>query len=87
MNELYALVQAGLQDIKTMQTLVERICHQTLECSYFIQQYAQNEKFRKSTRICCLGTREKRIYILVQGTRFLKNTFSETDKRVYSTRR
>ena len=34
-----------------MKTVVERITHQTLECSYFIQEYSKNENFRK-LRLC-----------------------------------
>lgn len=37
------LTQAELQDIEFMKTVVERICHQTLECSYFIQEYSQTK--------------------------------------------
>ena len=49
MNEVYTfLIQEELRDIGSMKTVVERICHQTLECSYFIREYAQNQKFRKS---------------------------------------
>ena len=48
MNEVYAiLTKAGLRDIQSIKEVVERISQQTLECSYFIQKYAQNEKFRK----------------------------------------
>jgi hypothetical protein len=43
------LTQAELQDIKFMKTVVERICRQTLECSYFIREYSQNKQFRKNT--------------------------------------
>jgi len=50
MNEVYlTLTEAELQDIKSMKGVVERICQQTLECSYFIREYAQNDKFRKSS--------------------------------------
>jgi len=49
MNEIYVtLTKAELRDIHSMKGVVERISQQTLECSYFIQEYAQNEKFRKS---------------------------------------
>jgi len=49
MNEVYTfLTQADLWDIKSMKTVVACICKQTLECSYFIQKYAQDTKFRKS---------------------------------------
>ena len=49
MNEIYdSLANTGLRDIESMKKVVERITQQTLECSYFIQEYALNEKFRKS---------------------------------------
>ena len=48
MNEVYTfLTTAELKAIESMKTIVERITHQTLECSYFIQAYCANEKFRK----------------------------------------
>jgi len=49
MNEVYvSLIKAGLSEIESVKEVVERISQQTLECAYFIQEYAQNEKFRKS---------------------------------------
>lgn len=49
MNEVYdTLTKAELRDIKSMKEVVGRISQQTLECSYFIREYASNEKFRKS---------------------------------------
>jgi hypothetical protein len=48
MNEVYSfLMKEDLRDIESMKTVVERICHQTLECSYFIREYSQNKNFRK----------------------------------------
>ena len=48
MNEVYAfLIKEELRDIDSMKTVVERICYQTLECSYFIREYSQNKNFRK----------------------------------------
>ena len=53
MNEVYTfLTQADLRDIKSMKTIVASICKQTLECSYFIQKYAQDTKFRTSVCHC-----------------------------------
>ena len=50
MNEVYEfLTTAGLEAIDSMKTIVERINHQTLECSYFIQAYCVNHKFRELT--------------------------------------
>ena len=49
MNEVYvSLTKAGLSEIESVKEVVERISQQTLECAYFIQEYAQNKKFRKS---------------------------------------
>ena len=48
MNEVYTfLTEKELRDIESMKSVVERITLQTLECSYFIQEYSKNEKFRK----------------------------------------
>jgi hypothetical protein len=48
MNEVYTfLMKEELRDIESMKTVVERICYQTLECSYFIREYSQNKNFRK----------------------------------------
>ena len=48
MNGVYTcLIRQELRDIESMKTLVATICKQTLECSYFIQRYAQDAKFRK----------------------------------------
>ena len=48
MNEVYTLLtEKELGDVESMKDVVERITRQTLECSYFIQEYAKNEKFRK----------------------------------------
>ena len=50
MNEVYtSLMKEDLRDIESMKTVVERICYQTLECSYFIREYSQNKNFRKLT--------------------------------------
>jgi len=47
MDEVYtSLTTAGLNEIGSMKAIVERITHQTLECSYFIQAYCVNQKFR-----------------------------------------
>ncbi|PPQ90302.1 hypothetical protein CVT25_013271 [Psilocybe cyanescens] len=47
MNEVYTfLTDNKLRDIESMKSVVERICHQTLECSYFIREYSTNQKFR-----------------------------------------
>ena len=48
MNKVYAfLTTAGLNDIMSMKAIVERITYQTVQCSYFIQAYCANQKFRK----------------------------------------
>ena len=48
MNEVYTfLTTAELEAIESMKTIVERITHQTVQCSYFIQAYCANQKFRK----------------------------------------
>ena len=48
MDEVYTfLTKKELRDIESMEIVVGRITLQTLECSYFIQEYAKNEKFRK----------------------------------------
>ena len=48
MDKVYTfLTRKELRDIDSMKIVVERITLQTLECSYFIQEYAKNEKFRK----------------------------------------
>ena len=50
MDEVYTLLTtAGLEDIESMKVIVERITHQTVECSYFIQAYCANQNFRKVT--------------------------------------
>jgi len=50
MNEVYTfLTTAELKAIESMKVIVERITHQTLECSYFIQAYCGNPKFCKYT--------------------------------------
>ena len=53
MNEVYTfLTRKELRDIEFMMIVVERITFQTLECSYFIQEYSKNEKFRKLRLHC-----------------------------------
>ena len=48
MNEVYTfLTQAELNAIEFMKAIVERITRQTVECSYFIQTYCGNQKFRE----------------------------------------
>jgi len=80
MNEVYMfLTSAELKDIKSMKTVVEQISCQTLECSYFIAEYAENEKFCKSTNACMHGSNE---LMIILGTRLLKNFISGTDKHV-----
>ena len=49
MNDVYTfLMRQELRDIEFMKSVVATICKQTLECSYFIQKYAQDANFRKS---------------------------------------
>ena len=56
MNEVYeTLTNAELRDIDSMKGVVERISQQTLECSYFIREYASNQKFRKSIIRGCVS--------------------------------
>ena len=53
MGEVYTfLTEKELRDIESMKSVVERITRQTLECSYFIQEYSKNEKFRKLRLHC-----------------------------------
>ena len=50
MNEAYTfLTTAEWKTIKSMKVIIERIIHQTLECSYFIQTYCMDPGFRKLT--------------------------------------
>ena len=63
-----------------MKTVVERICYQTLECSYFIREYSQNKNFRKLNWY--FGAETSAFISFIQGTRLLKNFISETDARV-----
>ena len=82
MNEVYTfLVKEELRDIESMKTVVERICYQTLECSYFIQKYSQNMNFRKLP-LCFGAVMLQTTFIPFQGTRLLKNLSSETDARI-----
>ena len=54
MDEVYTfLTTAGLNDITSMKAIVERITHQTVQCSYFIQAYCGNQKFRELTWSRC----------------------------------
>lgn len=62
MNEVYTLLmQEELRVIESMQDVVERICQQTVQCSYLIQKYSQNKKFRKLT--VALLNRFQQIYL------------------------
>ena len=48
MDEVYIfLTDKGLKAIKSMKGIVDRVTHQTLECSRFIQAYCGDQKFRK----------------------------------------
>ena len=50
MDEVYTfLTTAELNDVRSMKIIVERITRQTVECSYFIQAYCVDQKFRKLT--------------------------------------
>ena len=50
MDEVYTfLTTAELEAITSMKAIVERITLQTVQCSYFIQAYCRNQKFRKLT--------------------------------------
>ena len=50
MNEVYTfLTNAGLDKIRSMKAIVERITLQTVQCSYFIQSYCANQKFCELT--------------------------------------
>jgi hypothetical protein len=50
MNQVYTfLTTSELDHIMSMKAIVERITHQTVQCSYFIQAYCRNEKFRELT--------------------------------------
>jgi len=50
MDEIYTfLTNEELKVIESMKSIVERITHQTVQCSYFIQAYCGDQKFRKLT--------------------------------------
>jgi hypothetical protein len=81
MDEVYLfLTSKELQDIKSMRTVVERITQQTLECSYFIRQYAEDTKFRELTWLYDIHVVE--FISSFQGSRLGKNLISDTDDRV-----
>ena len=62
MDHVYTfLTSAELEAIKSMKTIVERITRQTVECSYFIQAYCGNQKFRKSTQTTVLMSTDSRV--------------------------
>lgn len=45
-DEVYTfLTTAELKAIESMKAIVERITHQTMQCSYFIQVYCVKQKF------------------------------------------
>ena len=80
MNEVYTfLMKEELRNIESMKTVVELICYQTLECSYFIREYSQNKNFRK---LMSYFETVNAFIFYMQGTRLLKNMISETDARV-----
>jgi hypothetical protein len=46
MNEVYTfLTKEGMEQIKEMETVVEQISKQTVECAYFIQEYSRYKHF------------------------------------------
>ena len=48
MNDVYRfLTAAELKAIESMRAIVERIALQTVQCSYFVQAYCTNQKFRE----------------------------------------
>jgi hypothetical protein len=50
MNEVHTfLTTAGLEAIQSMESTVENISYQTVQCTYFIQAYCGDQKFRKLT--------------------------------------
>ena len=49
MDEVYSSLTAELKAIESMKDVVDRITHQTLECSHFIEAYCRNQKFRELT--------------------------------------
>ena len=66
MDEVYTfLTRKELRDIASMKIVVERITRQTLECSYFIQEYSGNEKFRTLSLNC--NTYRLRSHLFVKG--------------------
>ena len=75
MNEVFTFLTATeLKAIESMKTIVDRITHQTLECSHFIQAYCANQKFRELT----YDAEVDEFTNSFQGTRLLKNlVFSE----------
>ena len=48
MDQVYTfLTEEKFQRIESLKIVVERITSQTLECSRFVRDYSENEKFRK----------------------------------------
>ena len=78
MDKVYTfLTTAEMEAILSMKAIVERITRQTVECSYFIQAYCGNRKFRKLTdHDIDVGE----FIGFFQGTRLLNNLFSSKAK-------
>jgi len=81
MDEVYSFFKEDhLEDIKSMKSIVTRICQQTVECCYFLRDYSKTKNF-------CESTNDKVVIIeLTQfffaGIRLGKNLMSDTDNTV-----
>ena len=68
MNEVYTfLTTAELNTIESMKATVERITLQTVQCSYFIQAYCANQKFRKLTLTVTLMSMNLSVFFKGRG--------------------
>ncbi|PPR04540.1 hypothetical protein CVT26_002507 [Gymnopilus dilepis] len=80
MTDLYMVLNnERLEDIESMKSIVQCICQQTLECAYFIEGYAKDQKFRKLSFRAVVALMRSLFY---EDTRVAKNTLSRTDDRV-----
>ncbi|KAF8953056.1 hypothetical protein BDZ97DRAFT_1680146 [Flammula alnicola] len=81
MENVYIFItQEDLETIKSMHIVITRICQQTLECAYFLRDYAKAKSYCKSTtKIIPLASSSPPFS---SGSRLGKNFISEADIRV-----
>ncbi|PPQ73248.1 hypothetical protein CVT26_015058 [Gymnopilus dilepis] len=76
MTEVYTLLnEADLKKLKSMESVLDRISHQTIECSFFIAEYSRTDKFGTRFLKNSISSTDDRIEQYIRAFQELQEAF------------